>query len=110
MDETNARQARAREWFEALQLRLIAAMETLEAECPLGAPGVAPGRFALEPWSRLDHTGAPGGGGRMAMLRGRLFEKMGVHASTVYGTLAPEFAKQIAGAQNDPRFWARGFR
>ena len=112
MDETNARQARAREWFEALQLKLIAAMEALEAECPPEtqglAPGAAPGRFALEPWSRVDHSGAPGGGGRMAMLRGRLFEKMGAHASTVYGTFAPEFAKQIPGAADDPRFWASG--
>ncbi len=112
MDETNARQARAREWFEALQLRLIAAMEALEAECPPEAqgpaPGGAPGRFALEPWSRLDPSGAPGGGGRMAMLHGRLFEKMGAHASTVYGTFPPEFARQIPGARNDPRFWASG--
>ena len=53
MDETTARQGRARDWFEALQLKLIAAMEALEAECPQGAPGLAPGRFALEPWSRL---------------------------------------------------------
>jgi coproporphyrinogen III oxidase len=102
------RKSDARSGFEALQLKLIAAMEALEAECPLGAPGVAPGRFALEPWSRVDHSGAPGGGGRMAMLRGRLFEKMGAHASTVYGTLAPEFARQIPGAEVDPRFWASG--
>jgi coproporphyrinogen III oxidase len=98
----------AQAWFAALQLRLIAAMETLEDECPLGAPGLAPGRFVLEPWNRVDHSGAPGGGGRMAMLRGRLFEKMGVHASTVHGAFAPEFAAQIPGAADDPRFWASG--
>jgi coproporphyrinogen III oxidase len=102
------RKSDAQAWFDALQLKLIAAMEALEDECPLGAAGLKPGRFVLEPWSRVDHSGAPGGGGRMAMLRGRLFEKMGAHASTVHGTFAPEFASQIPGAADDPRFWASG--
>jgi coproporphyrinogen III oxidase len=102
------RKSDAQAWFEALQLTLIAAMERLEDECPLGAPGAAPGRFALEPWRRVDHSGAPGGGGRMAMLRGRLFEKMAAHASTVYGTFPPEYAEQAPGAEADPRFWASG--
>jgi coproporphyrinogen III oxidase len=106
------RKSDAQAWFEALQIKLIAAMEALEAECPDEtqgpAPGSPPGRFTLEPWRRVDHTSAPGGGGRTAMLRGRLFEKMGAHASTVYGTFPPEFAKQIPGAEADPRFWASG--
>ena len=108
MDDLTARQTRASRWFEALQTRLIAAMEGLEDECPLPAPGVAAGRFVLEAWTRLDSSGAPGGGGRAATLRGRLFEKMGVHVSTVFGSFAPEFAKQIPGAEADPRFWAAG--
>ena len=98
MNTLEDRQRAAHSWFEALQLRLIAAMEALEDACPSPAPGGAPGRFVVEPWSRVDRTGAPGGGGRTAILRGRLFEKMGVHVSTVFGTLAPEFAKQIPGA------------
>ena len=103
MDRLEDRQRVAQAWFEALQLRLIAAMEALEDECPLRTrPGAAPGRFVIEPWSRVDRSGAPGGGGRMAMLRGRLFEKMGVHVSTVFGTFAPEFAKQIPGAERGP--------
>jgi len=105
-----ARKAEARAWFEALQLELIEAIEAIERDCP--GPFVdgatAPGRFEIKPWARTDHSGAPGGGGRMAMLRGRVFEKMGAHCSTVFGAFAPEFAVQIPGADKDPRFWASG--
>jgi len=102
------RLARARDWFETLQRKVIAAMEALEREFP-GVDGERePGRFAIEPWQRTDASGAPGGGGRMAMLRGRLFEKMGAHCSTVYGAFPKEFADQIPGAADDPRFWAAG--
>ena len=107
--DLDARKARARTWFETLQDKLIAAFEALEEAGPAvpGGPSDA-GRFARKPWERTDHAGAPGGGGRMAMLHGRVFEKAGVHASTVFGTFAPEFAKQIPGADEDPRFWASG--
>ena len=102
-------QAEARRWFEALQGRLIAAFEAIEAAGP-GWPEAtdAPGRFTREPWERNDHFGDPGGGGTMAVLKGRVFEKAGIHASTVHGRFAPEFAAQIPGAAEDPRFWASG--
>jgi coproporphyrinogen III oxidase len=99
---------RAQEWFETLQVKIIEAMEALEREFAGVDPARDPGRFAIEPWTRTDASGAPGGGGRMAMLRGRLFEKMGAHASTVHGAFAAEFAGQIPGAESDPRFWAAG--
>ena len=106
-----SRKAQARAWFENLQDQIIAAFEALEDEC-LGpfndeAP-IMPGRFERKPWARENHDGAPGGGGRMGLLHGRFFEKAGVHTSTVFGTFAPEFAKQIPGAEEDPRFWASG--
>ena len=102
------RLARAAEWLAPLQQRIVAAMEDLERQCPGVDPAREPGRFTIEPWRRTDASGGPGGGGQMAMLRGRLFEKMGAHCSTVFGAFPAEFAQQIPGAADDPRFWAAG--
>ena len=104
------RKQKAAEWFSALQLRIIAAFEALERrnDAVLAEKDAGPGAFVLTPWQRTNHDAAPGGGGRMGVLKGRLFEKAGVHCSTVHGTFAPEFARQIPGAEEDPRFWAAG--
>jgi coproporphyrinogen III oxidase len=104
----DSRLVRAKDWFETLQTRIIEAMEALEREFAGAVPFREPGRFALEPWERTDASGAPGGGGRMGVLRGCLFEKMGVHFSVVHGAFPAEFAAQIPGAERDPRFWAAG--
>lgn len=104
------RKAIAADWFQSLQKQIFAAFEALELEAPGPfAPGAdSPGRFAVSPWSRVDHCGEPGGGGVMGILKGRVFEKAGVHVSTVCGGFPPEFAAQIPGAAEDPRFFATG--
>ena len=109
-DPRAAEKAAARAWFEALQMEILGAFEALEADAsgPLPHEGMAAGRATTKPWRRSNHDGKDGGGGRMGTLTGRVFEKAGVHSSTVYGTFAPEFAKQIPGASADPRFWASG--
>jgi len=108
--KSEERKAGAKAWFESLRDRLLAAFETVEDALPAGSPlaGQPPGRFARTPWNRTDHGGSPGGGGVMAVMKGRVFEKVGVHASAVFGEFAPEFRKDIPGAADDPRFYATG--
>ena len=107
MNPVETRKQAARSWFEELAARIIAGFETLEREAPASLyPGEA-SQFIHAPWSRGNQN-QDEGGGVMGMMRGRLFEKVGVHVSTVHGAFSPDFAKQVKGASEDPRFWASG--
>ncbi|MGC6484612.1 MAG: oxygen-dependent coproporphyrinogen oxidase [Candidatus Puniceispirillales bacterium] len=103
-EEWRSRQDQARGWFAGLRDQICAAFEAIEDEYAAAYPEAGEaGRFDRTPWQREE-----GGGGEMSIMRGLVFEKVGVNISTVDGSFSEAFRGQIPGTQDDPRFWASG--
>lgn len=103
MQALDEQQSAARTWFEDLRTRICAEFEAIEREAGSTAC------FDYLAWDREDPSGEPGGGGVRGVMKGKVFEKVGVNVSTVGGTFSEEFAKTIPGsAENGNRFFATG--
>lgn len=105
----DVQQQTARDWFESLRTRICAAFEAIEREAGSDAS------FSYTAWDREGEGVTPGalvegggGGGVRGVMKGKVFEKVGVNVSTVGGEFSPDFAGQINGAAEDPRFFATG--
>ncbi|MBA3898280.1 MAG: oxygen-dependent coproporphyrinogen oxidase [Sphingomonadaceae bacterium] len=102
MTPLDAEQTQARAWFESLRDRICAVFEGIERETGSDAG------FVFTPWSRDDDPKESGGGGVRGVMKGKVFEKVGVNVSTVGGAFSPEFAKSVHGAEESPEFFATG--
>src|SRR3954463_1763336 len=101
-------QQSARDWFESLRDRICAAFEAIEREAGSEAAFVYTVWERSDPGSESGTDSTPGGGGVRGLMKGAVFEKVGVNVSTVGGTFNPDFARTIHGAAEDPRFFATG--
>jgi len=91
-DQVLAQQGQAEKWFKELRNQMVGAIEKLDGS-----------KFEEKSWQRPG-----GGGGLMSVLKGSIFEKVGVNISTVHGEFSEEFRKNIPGTDEDPSFWASG--
>lgn len=113
IDDTH--KSRAADWFRTLRNEIVAAFEALEDEQATGPfANQTAGRFEVSQTTRESTDGSDAGGGLMSVMRGgRVFEKVGVNISTVFGQLgeraqAAMAARGVPGMKDDPRFWASG--
>ncbi|MGB5725239.1 MAG: oxygen-dependent coproporphyrinogen oxidase [Parasphingorhabdus sp.] len=95
-------QQAAQTWFKQLRDEICAEFEKIEEAAGSDA------KFDYIPWDRQNPDGTPGGGGMQGLMKGKIFEKVGVNISTVDGVFSDEFAGQINGAKDDPQFFATG--
>ena len=102
MIELDQEQRAARDWFQSLRDRICAEFEAIEREAGSDAS------FEYLPWDRAAEGDEAGGGGVRGLMKGKVFEKVGVNVSTVGGRFSEEFARTIHGAEEDPSFFATG--
>lgn len=96
------RKTQTSDWFQSLRDQLCAVFEAIENEYAI-SHNLKPGAFERKKWSRDG-----GGGGEISLMRGNVFEKIGVNISTVFGNFTEEMQKHIPGASEDPSFFATG--
>ncbi len=100
-------------WFKNLRDKICAEFEKIEEEYlasnnhPIPLEFTSPGKFVRKNWDRSDNSGE-GGGGEISLMKGNVFEKVGVNFSKVYGEFGEEFRKQIPGTESSSKFWASG--
>ena len=113
---TDLQKQQASDWFHRLRDEIITCFERLERDHSHGSMADKPaGKFVVTPTERQAEDGADAGGGLMSVLRGgRVFEKVGVNVSTVYGRLGDQAQAAmrarpgLSDIADDPRFWASG--